>query len=1155
MRKYLPIFLTILISFLLIFLWFKDGAILGTAESGLPFYNLDRMYQISRWAWPEADLGNNTSMLAGTAPTYWFLSQFQKIGIPGFLIEAAVLFILLNVAGISIYLLTKQLFPEIPQKYAFLAVLFYIFNPFAMVNIWVRFLTNHIFSYALFPLALYLFIRGLRMKDYKYSLIIALVSGLFSFALTSIPTNLLIWGFFLYTIIFYAATSKTTRDLIFYIKFFSLTLVFYLLINFWWLGQFLFFFFSEHRGTTVSSFFSGDVNTTTLNMLSQQLGQLTFTTRFLHGTFFTEGQWWAQLFVYPPFVVLEFLITGMIFWCILFYRKNINVLFLGLLFLIGIFLTKGNNPPFGEIFDFIFKNVPSFQVFRNPFEKFGFILILTAAPLLSKGMSGLPFHGRLNKTFFLLVLILMTVLWGYPYWTGAVFSSYKRINENIKDYKVEVPSYYKEANQFFKNQRGLFRFVSLPIGGEGLVYDWEKPYVGVELSSTVFDTANISNNTTIPFYSEFVSSLSNYQLSRKVLDFLPLVNSKYIVLRSDIDFKENYMADPNIVRQNLDQWSDEGLLTNRANFGKLQIYEINPDWFWPKIYMTSNFLVGNKPNLFNFVNLLNLGFPKNQLAIVSADSLSSDSSKFQDWVIKSDKVYSPFKEGAPIENYSDEDLLVRLFHAKRLPGEVGYLLTRLKELFETPRILDFWERTTYESGLLGKRMVEIYRLKERNANEGLINRAKNDYKKSLDQFSSKLISTNTDLPNLLKEILFFQYLLFKRIDLERSKQIKEILVNLNILPQFELPSSDTDKYLVYHFDVPVGRNYNLISNKVISAKKWFIDGKNITDFVSNNSLVINLSKGDHEAAFLVSDSAIATTIVEEDSISLNSKNQYDKEIGLLEIPAAYKIDFDYRFSQGNEFSLSITQDINKQKNNFFIRRIVKNNDLHNWQHWQDQFKSSVGAVKASLKIQQSQTTVCTSFLRIHQTCNLKGVPYEVELKNFSIKRLEENELAFVSSSNLPKLNSPTSWEWFRVNPTLYKIRVKKETDKVEMLVFSELFNSDWKLYLESNGGAWRDINLIENWRDKSKQYEFNGAVSQFLSPFSSSPFDNNHYLVNSYANGWLLEKAGEYNLILEFAPQRILEFGKMISRAVTTFALIYFFGILIKNKLYKKNED
>ena len=143
----------------------------------------------------------------------------------------------------------------------------------------------------------------------------------------------------------------------------------------------------------------------------------------------------------------------------------------------------------------------------------------------------------------------------------------------------------------------------------------------------------------------------------------------------------------------------------------------------------------------------------------------------------------------------------------------------------------------------------------------------------------------------------------------------------------------------------------------------------------------------------------------------------------------------------------------------------------------------------------------------------------------------------------------------KINPTRYVVDVKAE--KPFWLVFSESFHAGWKAYVRREtrdriqksevrsqrleGGDWKaEVNekneehwsaLVSAWRDEGKRVEL-----------------TEHQMVNGYANGWYVpvgqktevrsqkkseeeeEKLiGDFQIVLEYKPQRLFEIGILIS--------------------------
>lgn len=619
--------LILILPLILVTFWFRDGYILGAAEAEIPFYNLKRPTDITLWAWTDVQLGYVSSFIVVSNPTWSFLSWIQNLGVADFLIQAALFWFLFASAGVGTYLLVIELFPKIHPLANLSAVFFYWFNPISLTNVWNRFLYNFMFFFALLPIVSYLFVKGLVKRNYVYCIFISATTLLFSFSLTSYVFNVLMWFVFLYTTLFYSVISKNRQTVIFNIKFFLLTFLVYILFHFWWIFPTLNLFSSADAfNSLTSNVFTTAGNLNTLTLISQKLGNFIYLDRLMHASFYNgEGPAWSSIYNNWLVSLALFFLSAIIFWVIFQFRKNSRVLYLGLFFILTLFLSKGLNPPFGEVFKFFFENAVFLQVFRNPFEKFGFLLALLATPLFGYGVYELgKLYKKLSLPIYLFFILITTAVFGYPFLSGLVFTGPNYPNNDYSiGYKVEVPNYYKMADQYLSGQGQNFRFVGFPLGGEGITYNWAKGYQGVEAANSLFSTSNILFNTSgWPHYYQLVGRLE--ELLFKENNFYKIantINAKYLLVRSDINFIERGMRDPKSVEDKLKQIENLGDIKEVAHFGNLKIWE-NLKWEDKSVY-GANYLIEASPSALLDDVLLN---EVNNQSVVY-DSLSTFSSK------------------------------------------------------------------------------------------------------------------------------------------------------------------------------------------------------------------------------------------------------------------------------------------------------------------------------------------------------------------------------------------------------------------------------------------------------------------------------------------------------------------------------------------------
>ncbi len=583
---------------ILIVIWFRDGNIMGTAEDSLIFYNISRFLPESQYAWMEhPGLGRVTVHLTAARPTYEALNFLQVLGFPNYLIQALTFWFILVSAGLGVYLTVKEFFPQLQNRYVLLSVLFYLFNPLSLVNVWNRFLSDYIFAFGLLPIVTFIFIKGLKKKNYLWSLVLVLVLPLYSFAFTYLAFDILLWIFFFTLTLLFFVTNKELNARIFYIKYFFLTLLLFSLTNLWWIGQLMSLKLFKNIHSSVLNFdISGNLDI--LDALSKKMGNLSDIFRLTNASFLNENSlWWVKTFHSLPFVIMQYLITSLILYSIIRGIRNKSVLILGGLFFVSIYLAKGINPPFGELYKLIFTSVPFLQVFRNPFEKASFILALSATLLI--GFSVFNLVRQLPKKFgnllYFGLLCFIVLVWGFPFYTGWVFTSPDPPTNNYKvGYKVKVPHYYHEADGWLKGKGDNFRFIGFPLGDEGITYNWEKGYSGVELSTALFATPGILHNTAVPYYHELVPHIQKTLLSQdNFLKLANVLNVKFLFIRHDIDYKLRKMENPAIIDKNFAERQKNNQIKKVANFGQLSFWE-NMQWkdrtFYPgrRIVKSSN---------------------------------------------------------------------------------------------------------------------------------------------------------------------------------------------------------------------------------------------------------------------------------------------------------------------------------------------------------------------------------------------------------------------------------------------------------------------------------------------------------------------------------------------------------------------------------------
>ena len=319
-------------------------------------------------------------------------------------------------------------------------------------------------------------------------------------------------------------------------------------------------------------------------------------------------------------------------------RKKETV-FLGLLVILGLFLIKGFLPPFGKIYSILFRYLPGFWIFREPYSKFTLITVFAFSCLLglsfiflATGLDNNKLFLIMNKLkkkviFVLWFLIFSTILINsYPFLTGEVIwdKNYKL----MKSLYAQVPDYWGETKIWFKeNNIKDERVLILPRSPYGHAYNWKS---GIATAGPV---AHVLLEEPIIFYSssptlkseEIINGIYTSlgtERNERFPNLLAMLNVKYLLQHNDLDYKNSLSGStfsPEEVKEMLSFYPE---ISKVKNFGELDIYEVKEPYRQEKLFGAGNIIFSNK----EFKEMLNdktFSIGKNP-AIFFANLLSKD---------------------------------------------------------------------------------------------------------------------------------------------------------------------------------------------------------------------------------------------------------------------------------------------------------------------------------------------------------------------------------------------------------------------------------------------------------------------------------------------------------------------------------------------------
>lgn len=857
-------------ALLLVFIWARQGLFVATGESGLLFYNTLGASDYYKYSWSKGAIGLPAYYTVASYPFLFFIGSIIQAGISPTIMQMLLFFVAILIGMLSISKLVTELFQIKSENETILTIvpsLIYTFNLFAMVNIWNRLQYTFIIFYALVPLALWLYILGLKKNKFLYAIILNLIFVALSMPLSTIPLLELLWALLASYTLYYSIVNKNNKkEILSAWCYFVGSIILWLIFNFWWLLSTSITILNTKYFTEEA--YNTQGNLETFKQISKTLGHLSYIFRLMQSEFFKNIQqvWWG-IYASPIFIILSYIPPLLAFYPLLLKKKPaILFYFLGLSLLI-IFLMKGSEPPFGYFTLFLFQNIRALEPFRNPFEKVGILLPLTYAPLI--GYSLLRIYQDFNNQYFikqkkLLVSISIFLICGvlvFPYWNRWIFSSVSppSNNLNIGDY-VQVPSYYKEANDWLNKSNQEYRVISLPMSGEGITHTWQYGYSGVEASNGLFDRPFISMTTSIQFLKPITEQieplLSNHP--GRLVNLMQLLNVNKIIVRNDVDYNLRQMTTPDQIKDKLNKAIP---VHYEKSFGQLDLYTLDDGEALQKIYASTTAYTFN--NAENKIYTHILPFVPYQKAEVFINDKNEDQRLTQ---FEKEKLYvakqqiekekfSADEKVVPLRspNISLENVLDELPFLRILPNNKLYNLIELKENIAEYLQGGSWEDKQFK--LLrksGKRLKELYELIHRVQETELINKTSEKYHRELFGISKEYIYDSVGVQQeLMRHKLVLNMIANLSKDLTTIPKFTESKSYIDTLFEKGIPINQGDKFeyknRYFEMTVPEEAPYQLYiiteNNLDLSGTKITINGSENLISKSEDSIKTNLKKG------------------------------------------------------------------------------------------------------------------------------------------------------------------------------------------------------------------------------------------------------------------------------------------------------------------------
>lgn len=1084
-------------------------------------------FRIENWFYTWASdtgFGRDVSSRTVNLPTQVFpLVVLEKAGLN--LVDSQKIFFIMIflLAGFSMFFLSLSIW-EKEYILAFFAAILYMFNPL-IGGYWVSFLVPAIWCLAVSPLLLGIFIRGVKTGDYKtYAIFLSLATLLYP----AVSPPLYVMVFFLFVIFggYFFISSKNKKNVL---VFFTLSFVLTLLLNAWWLINVVRMFFISpeflESGDSLQRLISNSLNASFLNLFR-------FQTNYWGFSYWGDkvNNWVGFLYETKPILVfLSFIYSFLAFVALLLSQKNKLIKILCLSSLLFIFLSKGLHYPFEYIFQVLMK-LPLFNMFRTPAHKFPFLTFflfsLIIGWLINQIYLRLSFRKKTLGIGFLFLSLLLFLSSQWYFFTGDAVQRGKSAQPSIL---VEFPKYYWEAAGWLKEDNSYFRVLLLP--GSNIptfwqIYKWG--FLGAYcVPSDIFEKSTVDklpveNSYLVRWgiysilgdYSNLPEGFEQIRPTNEVYKILNWGNIKYILINHDVDWQHQHYGseDPKILENELLKQKN---IVFEKKFDNLHFYKVTSDQ--PKIFATTETqsVYGNKLGINQLLPFWN---PEDVIYVDEKGFLNADSYTFANIInpIKKEELASnDFSRAVnfPYVRWYPRGYIYRFVRAKedRLLKEIadpntrGIFLLNLaaKRISEVEKWQSSFNSKNWdqESESYRRNMLEVLSLIENSKNNDnfLVNRFKIDLK----AHESKLFlilkdnsKKNEIISNFLEEI---EVASRKFFDTEQSSKINYSL---------KVPEEGKYSILLYNDNFNnscegkclgrLGLNGDIKEiNLKVQKQNWIDLGT--SNFKSGDyNFVFEIPPRKNKANNISWQKEGNFTTINQEVDSPEDFSSFSQTIDDIYPNSLYRIKFDYRFdknyieifvaeilSDGSERSLFNKQLITGQKGKLF-NEIIR-----------------VGFNTKKIKI----------YISYPSAQEPKNV-----ISDFQIERIFEPLIMLVNKNkNIENLKTPEI-DYQKINPTKYQVRIKK-AESPFVLAFMESYSPDWKA-------------------------KINGIVLP----------EGKHKMINGYANSWFIvpndsNQETEYEIELEYIPQRYFYLGIAISSFFCLACLLYLFQNFLKKKI------
>lgn len=1095
-------------------LWFRGDLLMVGHDNVFPLdpyhFLIGRLF-----TWTMQGYGQSQSLIMGTIPIHFIDAIPYLLGFSVQMTQKIVYVFWFFLMGVSAYVLAAALNPQ-SRIFKITVSILYAFNFFILQAWWIAERTKFS-AYIAFPLILAVFIKTYRqeLKPFKGALYISLILFLFNggglFGL-SLFGGLLV-GIGIY-ILFFGFLSIYRREFA-RIKSIIVLLIFSIL-GFFLVNAYYFFPTITQVATQYSE---GVVKSGGVSGFIDWASEISANASFIN-LFRLQGiaEWYdnpqhpyAKFYATNPILIgISFLWPVLICLPLLLVKKREKkefVVYFFLVYLVGVFFTAGTHPPLGFLYALFIKFVPGAIAFRSPYFKFAPAIFLASSFLIAYSLDYL--RNRVKQVAFIL-FICIVLLYHFPFFTGDFFSWKEGFSTRLL-----VPGYVFQFGQWLNNEKkDNGRVLTVPPNNQDFqysVYKWgylsfQSVPTLLSNESVVINNDRINNeerDLTFLLYSSIAKR--DKELSHKLISLLGI---KYFVLQEDnkIEADSPLPLESVLYKKILEE--DFQAVPIRK-FGLWTVYEIK-DTVLPKFYTTGS------------INIVDLSLKELSTYYDFSDNSSSfiQQSDLQNSFVIPQNMTTLYYVPECLNCIDKDKPFIKIPERNILPDSPFYPLVLFNEELKLNKkdtkslIYDYLGISLKRTGEIRELIRDGKQIKPQIVTSYLVLLEKigknfgklSNYEDKLqvaDDLNYYIVNEHSALADLLGI-----YVIYEDSAVILGKLLQGISSLLTVIDPY-LFKLDPSNNRLYQFSVNKEENYqiNLRKDDFDSALKDDASISVVIDKEIHREARLNLDESGKEKwlsfgtvhltngihHLLLSYPQLPNKLEqlkqEKTEFNANVNNTcFTAKLSSFDHTKTYQIKTTYINDFTNELFFYIWEIKNNEKKLLNVFRLRN---------------SFTGEQLAKLiKGDINTNNIYVGFCSEHLTSDL------VQRKLI----VNANEIIYPGFIITPEqkyqsIANPLTFK--KLSPVTYSVSFTNDSG-FKTLIFSERYDKGWEL----------------------------------------PGFEKNHFRANGYANGWLIDKPGKFDIVLEYKPQGVFYIGAIISGITVISIVIYLFF-----DSYKRRRD